>query len=98
MHSNESVWRYRMSSGRSKTKSNEVSPKEPTLFTPERRKQIVGMLEKEQRVTVPELSQHFAVSEVTIRKDLAWLEAQGLVQRTHGGAILTAAGSPPSEM
>ncbi len=87
-----------MSNGRSKTKSKQTSPEEPTLFTPERRKEIVGMLEKEQRVTVPELSQHFAVSEVTIRKDLAWLEAQGLVQRTHGGAILTAAGSPPSEM
>ena len=87
-----------MSNGRSKTKSKEISPEEPTLFTPERRKEIVGMLEKEQRVTVPELSQHFAVSEVTIRKDLAWLEAQGLVRRTHGGAILTAAGSPPSEM
>jgi DeoR/GlpR family transcriptional regulator of sugar metabolism len=87
-----------MSNGRSKTKPKETSPKEPTLFTPERRKQIVRMLEEEQRVTVPELSQHFAVSEVTIRKDLAWLEAQGLVRRTHGGAILTAAGSPPSEM
>src|SRR6266566_5730739 len=98
MKNNERVWRYRMSNGRSKTKSKEISPEEPTLFTPERRKEIVGMLEKEQRVTVPELSQHFAVSEVTIRKDLAWLEAQGLVRRTHGGAILTAAGSPPSEM
>src|SRR5205823_2785508 len=74
MKSNQRVCRYRMSNGRSKTKSNETSPKEPTLFTPERRKQIVGILEEEQRVTVPELSQHFAVSEVTIRKDLAWLE------------------------
>jgi DeoR/GlpR family transcriptional regulator of sugar metabolism len=87
-----------MSNSRSKTKSNETIAKEPALFTPERRKEIVRMLEVEQRVTVPELSQHFAVSEVTIRKDLAWLEAQGLVRRTHGGAILTAAGSPPSEM
>jgi DeoR/GlpR family transcriptional regulator of sugar metabolism len=49
-------------------------------------------------VTVPELSHHFAVSEVTIRKDLAWLEAQGLAVRTHGGAILAAAGASPSEM
>jgi DeoR/GlpR family transcriptional regulator of sugar metabolism len=56
------------------------------------------LLEKEQRVTVPELSQQFAVSEVTIRKDLAWLEAQGLAMRTHGGAIATTTGSPPSEM
>jgi DeoR/GlpR family transcriptional regulator of sugar metabolism len=98
MKSNERVCRYRMSNSRSKTKSNETIAKEPALFTPERRKEIVRLLEEEQRVTVPELSQHFAVSEVTIRKDLGWLEAQGLVRRTHGGAILTAAGSPPSEM
>src|SRR5213080_2934637 len=87
-----------MSNGRSKTNASKMSPDEPTLFTPERRQQIVRLLEEGQRVTVPALSQHFAVSEVTIRKDLAWLEAQGLVQRTHGGAILNAAGSPPSEM
>src|SRR5947209_10563853 len=87
-----------MSHGRSKTKSSKISPNEPLLFTPERRQQIMRMLEEEQRVTVPELSQHFAVSEVTIRKDLAWLETQGLALRTHGGAILNVAGSTPSEM
>jgi DeoR/GlpR family transcriptional regulator of sugar metabolism len=87
-----------MSHGRSKTKSNEISINEPLLFTPERRQQIMRMLEEEQRVTVPELSHHFAVSEVTIRKDLAWLEAQGMALRTHGGAILNVAGSAPSEM
>jgi DeoR/GlpR family transcriptional regulator of sugar metabolism len=35
---------------------------------------------------------------VTIRKDLAWLETQGLVRRTHGGAIPNTAASSPSEM
>ena len=74
-----------MNNGRNKTKVVEIPPEEPNLFTTERRQQIVRMLEEEQRVTVPELSQHFAVSEVTIRKDLTWLEAQGQVVRTHGG-------------
>ena len=87
-----------MNNGRNKTKSAETSSEEPALFTPERRQQIVRMLEAEQRVTVPELSQHFAVSEVTIRKDLTWLEAQGQVVRTHGGAILTSADSTTSEI
>ncbi|TMC95091.1 MAG: DeoR/GlpR transcriptional regulator, partial [Chloroflexi bacterium] len=87
-----------MSNGRSKTNASKMSPDEPTLFTPERRQQIVRLLEEEQRVTVPALSQHFAVSEVTIRKDLAWLEEQGLALRTHGGAIATTAGAGPSEM
>ncbi len=87
-----------MSHGQSKTKSSENSLNEPLLFTPERRQQIRRMLEEQQRVTVPELSHHFSVSEVTIRKDLAWLEAQGLALRTHGGAIQNVASSAPSEM
>jgi len=87
-----------MSNGQSKTKAGEISSDEPMLFTSERRNQIVRMLQEEQRVMVPELSLRFAVSEVTIRKDLAWLEAQGLALRTHGGAIATAAGASPNEM
>lgn len=87
-----------MGNERSKTKSDETSSEESALFTPERRQQILRQVEVEQRVTVPELSQRFAVSEVTIRKDLAWLETQGLVRRTHGGAIPNAVGSGISEM
>jgi DeoR/GlpR family transcriptional regulator of sugar metabolism len=34
-----------------------------------------------------ELSQHFAVSEDTIRRDLSELASAGLVQRVHGGAL-----------
>ncbi|QBD78839.1 DeoR/GlpR transcriptional regulator [Ktedonosporobacter rubrisoli] len=58
------------------------------LFTQERRQQIAHLLIEQQRVTVPELSQLFSVSEVTIRKDLAWLESHKLAVRTHGGAVL----------
>jgi DeoR/GlpR family transcriptional regulator of sugar metabolism len=63
------------------------------LFTHERRQQIAHILEEQQRVTVPELSQLFAVSEVTIRKDLAWLESRKLAVRTHGGAVLAPVGT-----
>ncbi len=59
-----------------------------TLFTQERRQQIAALLEKQQRVTVLELSHQFSVSEVTIRKDLAWLEERHIAVRTHGGAVL----------
>jgi len=38
-------------------------------------------------VTVTSLSQSFGVSESTIRRDLQELEDNGLIQRTHGGAI-----------
>ncbi len=57
------------------------------LFTYERRQKIAQILSEQQRVTVPELSRLFSISEVTIRKDLAWLEAHALAVRTHGGAM-----------
>lgn len=37
-----------------------------------------------------ELSRTFGVSAMTIRRDLAALEREGLVRRTHGGAVLVA--------
>lgn len=39
--------------------------------------------------TVAELARRFAVSEMTIRRDLAALAARSDIQRTHGGAVLT---------
>ncbi|GHO49620.1 DeoR/GlpR family DNA-binding transcription regulator [Ktedonospora formicarum] len=76
-----------MENRRNKTEENETIAEEPGLFSPERRQQIMRVLEREQRATVAELSRLFSVSEVTIRKDLTWLETQGLALRTHGGAI-----------
>lgn len=66
----------------------EAAPVGAALFTQERRQQIARLLEEQQRVSVPELSHLFSVSEVTIRKDLAWLETRKLAVRTHGGAVL----------
>ena len=40
-------------------------------------------------VSVSELAREFDVSEMTIRRDLTSLEGQALIQRTHGGAMLT---------
>ena len=45
------------------------------------------MIEEKTRASVLELSKRLSVSEVTIRKDLALLEEEGSVLRTHGGAI-----------
>jgi DeoR/GlpR family transcriptional regulator of sugar metabolism len=52
-----------------------------------RRQKILLLLERDGKVMASELSQHFAVSEDTIRRDLAELHAAGLVQRVHGGAL-----------
>ncbi len=52
----------------------------------ERRRAILDLLEAQGEKTVEELARLFGVSQVTIRNDLASLEARGLVQRTYGGA------------
>ena len=57
------------------------------LFLQERLDQIVTLLQEEGRVSVTDLSAHFGVSAVTIRNDLTSLEQQGLLVRTHGGAV-----------
>jgi DeoR family transcriptional regulator of aga operon/DeoR family fructose operon transcriptional repressor len=57
------------------------------LFQPERLRQIQELLTERGRVSVTDLSRRFEVSTVTVRSDLAALERQGLLVRTHGGAV-----------
>jgi DeoR family transcriptional regulator of aga operon/DeoR family fructose operon transcriptional repressor len=59
----------------------------PKLFPEERRERIAALLEAEERVAVADLSQRFGVSQVTIRSDLDTLASDGVLVRTHGGAI-----------
>lgn len=55
-----------------------------------RMREIKELLQREQQVTIRELSARFAVSTMTIRRDLEWLEAQGFAVRTFGGAVVRA--------
>ncbi len=55
--------------------------------TPQRRHTILALLSEHGEVSVDELSKAFSTSEVTIRKDLAALESNGLLLRRYGGAI-----------
>jgi DeoR family transcriptional regulator of aga operon len=61
---------------------------EPGLLVAERRHRIVELLREHGKVTVEALAARFATSAVTIRTDLATLEADGALERTHGGALL----------
>lgn len=54
----------------------------------ERRTEILKILAKLKTVSVQALTERLQVSEVTIRKDLSLLETQGILVRTHGGALL----------
>ncbi|WML54815.1 DeoR/GlpR family DNA-binding transcription regulator [Neobacillus sp. PS3-12] len=58
------------------------------MFAPERRNMIMGKLNEQKRVIIKELSKEIRVSEATLRTDLAKMEEEGLLKRTHGGAIL----------
>src|SRR5467141_451588 len=60
---------------------------ESAQYAAERRQAIARVIEEKTRASVIELSKRLSVSEVTIRKDLAVLEEEGSVLRTHGGAI-----------
>ena len=57
------------------------------MLNEERRRAILNLLESDGRVLVTDLSQQFATSRVTIRKDLEILQGQGLLHRSHGGAL-----------
>src|SRR5690606_32981171 len=55
--------------------------------TPQRRHAILALLNAEGEVSVDALARRFLTSEVTIRKDLTALEANGLLLRRYGGAV-----------
>ena len=56
--------------------------------TQQRRRQIIETLSQQGETSVETLAALYGTSEVTIRKDLAALEENGLVVRRFGGAIL----------
>ncbi len=58
------------------------------LFKEERLVRIMEMIHRDKKVVVSELAEIFDLSKPSIRLDLAELELRGLIERTHGGAIL----------
>ena len=60
----------------------------------ERRDLILERLLASGAVRVAELTEELDVTPVTLRRDLQQLEAEGLLVRVHGGAVLPADGAP----
>lgn len=58
------------------------------MFVVERRSRILSLLNDKKSILVQELADAFSVTEETIRRDLKVLEGQGLLVRTHGGAVV----------
>ncbi len=58
-----------------------------SLLAEERRFRIREILSRERSVTASELIRTLGVTAATIRRDLAVLEKEGVLERSHGGAV-----------
>lgn len=58
------------------------------MFMEERQKDIVRRVNETGRILVSEIQSLYQISADCARRDLRFLESKGLLQRTHGGAIL----------
>jgi DeoR family transcriptional regulator, fructose operon transcriptional repressor len=56
-------------------------------FVEERRSKILEFVNSNSRADIGELAEILSATEATIRRDLAFLEGQGLVYRAHGGVL-----------
>jgi len=67
------------------------------LLAKQRQRSIAEVIRRDGQATVEDLVQRFGVSRATIRRDLHDLHSQGMVDRSHGGAvrITRAAPEPP---
>ena len=52
----------------------------------ERQAKVEAYMQKAEFASLEELAQHVGVSVSTVRRDVAALETNGVVRRTHGGA------------
>jgi DeoR/GlpR family transcriptional regulator of sugar metabolism len=59
-----------------------------SVFAAERRQMILEMVRANGAVSLRELARVVQTSEVTVRRDVRALEAEGLLDRRHGGAVL----------
>ncbi len=55
----------------------------------QRRTEIQKLFQRNEAMSIAELAGRLGVSEMTVRRDLDWLERKGQVRRTHGGAVST---------
>ena len=53
----------------------------------DRQRDIVSYVNANKQVSVEELASRFFVSDMTIRRDLVYLESKGFLKRYHGGAV-----------
>ncbi|MBC8536907.1 DeoR/GlpR family DNA-binding transcription regulator [Feifania hominis] len=57
------------------------------MYNIERKEEIINLLERDGEVDVNTLAGAFGISRETVRRDLRELEQDGILTRTHGGAV-----------
>ncbi|MBU3260928.1 DeoR/GlpR family DNA-binding transcription regulator [Roseovarius sp. PS-C2] len=62
------------------------------MWSKERHRRILAMLETNQQISAGDLAQVLGVSRETVRRDLVDLESDGTIDRVHGGAVLRQTG------
>ena len=65
----------------------------PEMLIDERRQHILELIQKQGRALVSDLSEQLSISQITIRKDLEYLQSKGVIQRSHGGALRIQSGT-----
>ncbi|HJT75569.1 MAG TPA: DeoR/GlpR family DNA-binding transcription regulator [Gemmataceae bacterium] len=63
------------------------------MLVEERRQRVLDLVSKQGFISLADLAQTVRVSESTVRRDLDYWHQQGIVKRTHGGAIYVGDGS-----
>ena len=67
-----------------------IHPRRATMLAKQRRSLILDEVRSSGGVRVSELTQMFAVSDMTVRRDLEILAREGLLEKVHGGATISA--------
>jgi DeoR family transcriptional regulator, aga operon transcriptional repressor len=71
----------------SKAKAKSKASDRPEMLIDERRQHILELIQNRGRALVSDLSEQLNISQITIRKDLDYLQSKGVIQRSHGGAL-----------
>ena len=59
------------------------------MYSEKRKQKILEILQSDGNVSTSELARFLNISEITVRRDLAKLESEGILHRKHGGAVST---------
>lgn len=62
--------------------------KDTKMLSQERQQRIFDLIRTRKSILVTEVSEQLQISLSTVRRDLTDMEAQGLIERVHGGAVL----------